>query len=49
MVFHRLEIRTKVTNVAEINTKSIEESVKTPMLSTEGQSSLGTFLVSSQD
>ena len=30
MVFHRLETRSKATNIAEINIKSIRGSVKTP-------------------
>ena len=38
MVFHRLEIRSKATNVAEINRKSIRGSVK-------GQSDMWTFVV----
>ena len=45
MVFHRLEIRLKVTNVAEINRKRIRGIVKT----LEGQSSLGSFVVPSPD
>ena len=46
MVFHRLEIRCKTTNVAEIESKSITGSVKT---SSEGQSNLGTFVVPSPE
>ena len=30
MVFHKLEIRSKATNAAEIKSKSIRGSVKTP-------------------
>ena len=43
-VFHRLEIKFKATNVAEINTKSFR-SVKTP----KGFIDLGTFVISSSD
>ena len=32
VVFHRLEIRTKATNIAEIESKRIRCSVKTPMV-----------------
>ena len=32
MVFHRLEIKYKVTNVAEVESKSIRGSVKTPKI-----------------
>ena len=45
MVFHRLEIRSKAINVAEINRKIIK-GVKS---SAEGQSDLGTFVVPSPD
>ena len=46
MVFHRLEIRSKATNVAE---KVLEEVSKHPRSSAEGQSDLGTFVVPSPD
>ena len=36
MVFHRLEIRSKATNVAEINRKNIRGSVKTPKVVNRG-------------
>ena len=36
MVFHRLKIRSKATNVKEINRKSIRESVKTPKVINRG-------------
>ena len=36
MVFHRLEIRSKVTNVAEIESKSIRGSVKTHKIVSRG-------------
>ena len=45
MVFHRLEIRSKATNVAEIESKSFRGSIKTPRSSAEEQSDLGTFVV----
>ena len=43
MVFHRLEIRSKATNVAEIESKSVRRS------SAEEQSDLGIFVVPSPD
>ena len=49
MVFHRLEIRSKATNVAEIESKSIRGSFKTPEVVSRGQSDLGTFVVPSPD
>ena len=36
MVFHRLEIRSKATNVAVIESKSIRGSAKTPMVVIRG-------------
>ena len=45
MVFHRLEIRSKATNVA----KSIEKVSRQPRLSAEGKFDLGTFVVVSPD
>ena len=41
MVFLRLEIRSKATNVAEIETKSIRGSVKTPKVVSRGTIRLG--------
>ena len=43
MVFHRLEIRSKATNV------TLEEVSRHPSSSAEGQSDLGTFVVPSPD
>ena len=36
MVFHRLKISSKTTNVAEIKRKSIRGSVKTPKVDIKG-------------
>ena len=36
MVFYRLEIRSKVTNVADIESKSIRGSGKTPKVVSRG-------------
>ena len=41
MVFHRLEIRSKYTNVAEIESKSNRGSVKTPKVVSRGAVRLG--------
>ena len=49
MVFHRLEIRSKVTNVAEIKRKVLEEVSRHSRSSSEGQSELGTFVVTFPD
>ena len=49
MVFHRLAIRSKATNVGDIESKIIRGSVKTPEVVSRGQSDLGTFVVSSPD
>ena len=49
MVFHRLKIRSKATNVGEIESKSIRGSVKTPKVVSRGQSVLGTFVFPSPD
>ena len=49
IVFHILEIRSKATNVAEINRKVLKKVSRHPRSSAEGQSNLKTFLVSSQD
>ena len=49
MVLHRLEIRSKATNVAEIESKLLEEVSRHPRSSAEGQSDLGTFVVPSPD
>ena len=46
MVFRRLEIRFKATNVAEIESKSIRNN---PRSSSEEQSDLGVFVVPSSD
>ena len=44
MVFHRLKIRSKATNVVEIESKILEEVSRHPR-----QSDLGTFMVPSPD
>ena len=49
MVFHRLEIRSKATNVAEIKRKVLEEVSKHPRSLAKEQSDLGTFVVPAQD
>ena len=36
MVFHRLDIKSKATNVAEIESKNIRGSVKTPRVIIKG-------------
>ena len=41
MGFHRLEIRSKATNVAEIESKFIKGSVKTPEVVSRGVVRLG--------
>ena len=40
MVFHRLKIRSKATNVAEIESKNIRGSVKTHYITLESGTSL---------
>ena len=49
MEFHRLEIRSKVTNIAEIERKVLEEVSRQLRSSADEQSDLGTFVVSSLD
>ena len=49
MVFHRLEIIFKATNVAENKRKILDKVSRHPRSYTEGQSDLGTFLVPSLD
>ena len=36
MIFHKLEIRSKARNVAEIESKSVSGSVKTPQVVNKG-------------
>ena len=48
-MFHRLKIRYKATNVAEIEKKVLEKVSRQPRSSAEGQSDLGTFVVPSPD
>ena len=49
MVFYSLKIRSKATNVAEINRKVLEEVSRHPRSSAEGQSNLVTCVVPSLD
>ena len=48
-MFHRLEIRSKATNVAEIASKMLEEVSRHPMSSAEEQSDVAIFVVPSPD
>ena len=47
-MFHRLEIRSKATNVAEIKKKLIEEVSRHLRSLAKGQSDLGKFVVQLQ-
>ena len=49
MMFHRLEIRFKATNVAEIKRKILEEVSRHSRSLPKKQSNLGTFVVPSPD
>ncbi|MPC26145.1 hypothetical protein E2C01_019276 [Portunus trituberculatus] len=49
VVFYRLEIRSKTTNVAEVNEEKVEGGVETFGLIPREQSDIGTFMVPSSE